>query len=412
MEKTVNKGRLKVSILSLSLLTVMAGAAMAPALGVIREYFVNEKTLFVQLIISMPAVFIFLTSFVFPKLAARLRARTLLMIGLAFYTIGGCVAGVFSSIWLVLLMRALVGIGVGIIMPLSTGLLAFYFDPQEQEGLMGWSSAMNNMGGVIATLISGALATISWRVSFLVYLMGLISIVLCAAFMPNDKIQQEAAPQEKTRGGAEKAGTRPARKHSEPELGTAAIFKANYVYIIAMFLEMSAFFIYPANFAMVTARAGVIPENLTAIIMAMMDLVAFFGGMLFVKVKAAAGGHTKFVSPILLVVGYILLGVVGGWFGVIAGSICVGFANGEGIPLIISEASKKMGRLAGTTVMPLISAALYIAQFASPFITSGVTAIAGDAVNMPYYWGAVLSVLFLLWSALIPSYNVKNTKVK
>lgn len=392
MEKIVNKKRLKVSILSLSLLTVMAGAAMAPALGVISEYFSDEKTLFVQMIISMPAVFIFLTSFVFPKLAAKFRARTLLMIGLAFYTIGGCVAGVFNSIWIVLLMRALVGVGVGIIMPLSTGLLAFYFSPQEQEGLMGWSSAMNNMGGVIATLISGALATVSWRISFLVYLMGLISIVLCAAFMPNDKIQSDEA--DERRGSAEP-------EHVIPSTGQ--VFRSNYVYIIAMFLEMSTFFIYPANFAMVTVRAGVIPENLTAIIMAMMDLVAFFGGMLFVKVKAAAGGSTKFVAPILFVVGYILLGVIGGWFGVLAGSVCVGFANGEGIPLIISEASKKMGRLAATTVMPLISAALYIAQFASPFIMSGVTAIAGDAVNLPYYWGAALAVVFLLWSVLIPN---------
>ncbi len=392
MEKIVNKKRLKVSILSLSLLTVMAGAAMAPALGVISEYFSDEKTLFVQMIISMPAVFIFLTSFVFPKLAAKFRARTLLMIGLAFYTIGGCVAGVFNSIWIVLLMRALVGVGVGIIMPLSTGLLAFYFSPQEQEGLMGWSSAMNNMGGVIATLISGALATVSWRISFLVYLMGLISIVLCAAFMPNDKIQSDEA--DERRGSAEP-------EHVIPSTGQ--VFRSNYVYIIAMFLEMSTFFIYPANFAMVTVRAGVIPENLAAIIMAIMDLVAFFGGMLFVKVKAAAGGSTKFVAPILFVVGYTLLGVIGGWFGVLAGSVCVGFANGEGIPLIISEASKKMGRLAATTVMPLISAALYIAQFASPFIMSGVASIAGDAVNLPYYWGAALGVIFLLWSALIPS---------
>ncbi len=396
MEKTVNKNKLKVSILSLSLLTVMAGAAMAPALGVIREYFSDEKTLFVQLIISMPAVFIFLTSFVFPKLAAKLRARTLLMVGLAFYTIGGSVAGVFSSIWLVLLMRALVGIGVGIIMPLSTGLLAFYFSPQEQEGLMGWSSAMNNMGGVIATLISGALATVSWRISFLVYLMGLISIVLCAAFMPNDNIQSDEPDEQ--RGSAEAGRSLPS---------TGQVFRSNYVYIIAMFLEMSTFFIYPANFAMVTAKAGVIPEDLTAVIMATMDLVAFFGGMLFVKVKAAAGGSTKFVSPILFVAGYVLLGVVGGWFGVIAGSVCVGFANGEGIPMIISEASKKMGRLAATTVMPLISAALYIAQFASPFIMSGVTAVAGDAVNLPYYWGAALAVIFLLWSALIPSVSEK-----
>ena len=56
---------------------------------------------------------------------------------------------------------------------------------------MGYSSAMNQMGGVVATLLSGLLANISWRASFLVYLMGLISIVLCLIYLPNDKITQE-----------------------------------------------------------------------------------------------------------------------------------------------------------------------------------------------------------------------------
>jgi len=54
--------------------------------------------------------------------------------------VGGCLAGAFSNIWLVLAFRALVGMGVGIIMPLSTGLLSFYFPPEEQDKLMGWSS--------------------------------------------------------------------------------------------------------------------------------------------------------------------------------------------------------------------------------------------------------------------------------
>ena len=47
-------------------------------------------------------------------------------------------------------------------------------------------------GAAVATLISGLLANISWRLSFLVYLMGLISIVLCLAFMPNDRIGARA----------------------------------------------------------------------------------------------------------------------------------------------------------------------------------------------------------------------------
>ena len=193
---------LAASILSLSLLTVMAGAAVAPALEVIRRHFSDASQLEVQLVVCMPALFIVITNMFFGRLASRFGARTLTMAGLALYTVGGAAAGLFNSIWAVLVMRALVGVGVGIIMPLSTGLLTYYFAPEKREGLMGLSSAANQLGGVVATLLAGVLANISWRMSFLVYLMGLISIVLCLIFMPNDRIRSgESADAEKGGSG-------------------------------------------------------------------------------------------------------------------------------------------------------------------------------------------------------------------
>ena len=128
---------LAASILSLSLLTVMAGAAVAPALEVIRRHFSDASQLEVQLVVCMPALFIVITNMFFGRLASRFGARTLTMAGLALYTVGGAAAGLFNSIWAVLVMRALVGVGVGMIMPLSTGLLTYYFAPEKREGLMG-----------------------------------------------------------------------------------------------------------------------------------------------------------------------------------------------------------------------------------------------------------------------------------
>lgn len=382
IQKPKSGGSLMVSILSLSLLTVMAGAAVAPALGVIQEHFSDSNQLFVQMIISMPAIFIVITNFFFPRFCKAFGAKTLVLGGLILYSAGGCLAGACGNIGLLLITRALVGIGVGIIMPLSTGLLSFYFPPEKQDRLMGYSSAMNQMGGVIATLLAGLLAGISWRLSFMVYLLGLLSIILCLIFLPNDKIRSEE-------GG-------------EKEKKTGAVFKSNYVYIIAMFLLMTIFFIYPANFAMETASDGIIPQQYIAVIMAMMDFIAFFGGLLFVRMKILLKGNTRFLAPILFLIGYLLLALVGGWIGTLAGSICIGFANGAGIPFIISEVSLKEGKAAATTVMPLISAALYLAQFLSPVIMSAVTAALGGTIgHLPYWFAVILAAVFCLWSILI-----------
>ncbi len=372
---------LTAAILSLSLLTVMAGAAVAPALGVIKAYFSDANPVLVQMIISVPALFIVLTNAIFPVLCRRFKSRTLALLGLFLYTVGGCVAGVFSSIYLVLIMRALVGIGVGIIMPLSTGLLSFYYPPEKLDGLMGLSSAMNQMGGVVATLLAGLLSAVSWRASFLVYLMGLLSILLCLVFLPNDSISPPA-------DGVEKRNE---------------IFRTYFPYILAMFLLMSSFFLYPANFALETTAEGLIPQRFIALIMAGMDLVAFLGGLLFVRCKLLLGRHMRLLAPILFLAGYLLLFLAGGWFGTLAGSVCVGFANGVGIPFLISQSSLRAGRSAAATVMPLLSAALYLAQFLSPILMGAVSTLFGGVEHLPYCFAAILSAAFLLWSWRLPS---------
>lgn len=368
---------LAASILSLSLLTVMAGAAVAPALEVIRAHFSDANRTSVQLIVSMPAVFIVITNLCFNRLAEKFGSKTLVMAGLVLYTAGGCCAGLFDSIGLVLLMRALVGVGVGMIMPLSTGLLTYYFPPEKREGLLGLASAANQLGGVIATLLAGLLAGISWRLSFMVYLMGLISIVLCLIFLPNDRIGGAAQPDEAPRGG---------------------VFRRNLTHIATMFLLMSAFFVYPANFAIVTAAEGDIPMQLCAPVMAGLDLIAFLGGLLFVWVKRVSGRFAALVAPLMFLAGYCLLAFVGGTAGTLAGSALIGFANGVGIPYIISTASANEGRRAATTVMPLLSASMYLAQFVSPFLLSAVAAFAGGAARLPYYLAVALSALLCLIS--------------
>ena len=171
-----------------------------------------------------------------------------------------------------------------------------------------------------------------------------------------------------------------------------------------MFLLMTTFFLYPANFAMETVQDSVIPARYIASIMAGADLIAFFGGLLFVVLKKICGRFARFLAPLLFLAGYLLLILAGGWFGVLAGSACIGFANGVGVPFIIFEASVRAGKAAATTVMPLISAALYLAQFLCPILMSIVRMLFGSAVShLPYCFAVVLAVFFCFWSVLIPS---------
>ena len=382
MHTEKNSGKsLACAILSLSLLTVMAGAAVAPALGVIREYFSQENPLFIQMIISIPALFIFITNLIFPKICSRAGSKTLVMTGLFLYTAGGVAAGLFSNIWLVLLMRAVVGVGVGIIMPLSTGLLAYYYSSEQLDEMMGWSSSMNQLGGVIATLLSGVLASLSWRASFLVYFLGLLSILLCAAFLPDDRIPSG---------------------HSSSSSENLKTFSP---YIVAMFFLMMSFFLYPSNFAMISTMDGSVPQHWIAVIMAGMDVVAAISGALFVKIKGFLGNSIRCLAPVLFLSGYLLLAFTTQLTGILLGSACIGFANGIGIPYLIAAASHKAGKTAAATALPLISGALYLSQFLTPFVYSAVESVPvfSGILHLPYYLGIGTSVIFLCWSVVMLS---------
>ena len=372
--KKERRRNLTITILSLSLLTVMAGAAVAPALDYIKTYFSGVDQTLVQMIISIPSLFMALTNFIFPRLCKIFKARTLLLGGLALYVVGGCAAGLFSDIYIVLIFRAIVGIGAGIIMPMSTGLLSFYYTRDKQDRLMGYSSAMNQMGGVIATLVSGVLASFSWRASFLVYLMGVPCAVLCMLHLPNEKIASNEKKKEKE-----------------------GVFGKYYMFLVAIFLSMFTFFVYPSVFAIQTVQEGIFPAKFFPVIMASMDFVAFLGGLAFVHLKKALNMKVRFVAPLGFFVGYVALFLLGGWVGALIGSWCIGFSNGVEIPFVISTASQRAGKAAGTTVVPMISFSMYMAQFVTPMILNG----AGSVIPVPYAVAAITAALLFLWSFTI-----------
>ena len=95
MTKTNVSRRVTATILSMSLLTVMAGAAIAPALGIIKAHFSEAPAILVQFIVSMPALLIIVTNLFFLPLSRVLRTRAIATTGLLLYVVAG--AGVSAS---------------------------------------------------------------------------------------------------------------------------------------------------------------------------------------------------------------------------------------------------------------------------------------------------------------------------
>ncbi len=366
--------RVTATILSMSLLTVMAGAAIAPALGIIKQHFASAPGLLVQLIVSMPALLIIITSLVFRTISKVLRTRSIAIIGLLLYVVAGAGCYWVQEIHVLLALRALLGVSVGLIMPLSTGLLAYYFPPTELARLMGLSAAMNQMGGVVATLLAGLLATIEWNYAFLVYLLGLIALVMVLVWLPNEQLSSH-----------DKQGNAFEPRH---------LLKF-HPSVIGMFLLMLIFFIFPTNFAIIASHQTALSPQTITIIMVGLDFVAFFVGLAFGHLMKAFRRAIKYLAPISFLIGYGLY-LPGNITSLLLGSALIGVAAGVGVPYLNTIASIKGGKNSATTVMPLLSAALYLGQFVSPIMVMPLTRIISpDEITGPYTVGVILSMIFL-----------------
>ena len=373
MEKTSKK--VTATILSMSLLTVMAGAAIAPALGIIKAHFSEANGLVVQLIVSMPALLIIVTNLFFLSISRRLRTRAIATTGLLLYVAAGAGCFFVDDIYVLLFMRTLLGISVGLIMPLSTGLLAYYFPPEEQARLMGLSAAMNQMGGVVATLLAGLLATIEWNYAFLVYLMGLIAVVMVWLWLPDEQL-----------GSANKRGI-PFQPRQLLKFHPS---------VVGMLLLMMIFFIFPTNFAIIARQQTALSTEAITMIMVGLDVVAFFVGLVFGAMMHLFRQPIKYFAPVFFLLGYAAY-LVPTVPMILVGSACIGMANGVGVPYLNTIASIKGGKNSATTVMPLLSAALYLGQFVSPLIVMPVAkTLFGDDLTAPYKTGILLCLVFFV----------------
>jgi MFS family permease len=377
--------KLKITILSLSLVTVMSGAAVAPALGAIANYFSKADPLLIKLIITLPALFIIFTSLLFSLISSRLSSKTIAISGLFLYIIGGCGAGFVNNIYLLLAFRSILGIGVGLIMPLSTGLFAYFFDKNEQSKLMGYSSAMNNLGGIMATMLSGYLVSLNWRYSFAIYLLGLFVVILVIIVLPKAEMSK-----------------------TKRSIDIKSIRKIA-PYVFAMFITMVIFYTVPSNFSIIVTKKNLIPTSFIGLLMSVQNITSFIIGLALSFIVKKVGRYSKYFASGMLALGLFSLSSTDHIITIVFGLFALGVGLGIMVPILNAQVSLHVDKEKMTSAMAIMSAMLYLGQFLSPILIDGVQSLFHlQGLQMPFYLAMILSIAFMISFVKIPISVAKN----
>lgn len=167
-----------IGIWSISALNALPGLAVSPILGKLSAIFPHATELDIQMLSSLPSLLIIPFIILSGKLTEKINNIWLLQIGLVIFSLSGILYLLSTKMWQLIAVSALLGVGSGLIVPLSTGLISRFFIGPYRTKQFGLSSAITNVTLVLATILTGYLAEINWHLPFLVYLFPLFSIVL------------------------------------------------------------------------------------------------------------------------------------------------------------------------------------------------------------------------------------------
>lgn len=366
------------AIYSISMVTSLPGLAISPILGHLENIFKNANELQLQLLESLPSFIIVPFILLAGRLSLKINKKKILIIGLSVFFVSSIIYPFANSLKLLLYISALLGVGAGMIIPFSTGIVADYFSGPARTRQLGYVSSINNLTLVLATLLSGFLAGINWHYSFLVYCLSGISLFF-SFFLENKP------PYLKTENTGNQTGSHPSTKKFRWPI------RLMLLYFFITFLVLSI----PFNLAIYMHDLKIGSSDTSGTLISVFFLSITLPGFFLNRILHTFKKYTNFISMVLISIGLTFFAVVGGMFLLTLGVIFSGFGYGIMQPIIYDKTASGVNPAQATYALSLVMVMNYIAIVAYPFILS---AFSQDASYFPFLLTSILSVAFTIFS--------------
>ena len=378
-----------IGIWSVSALTSLPGLAVSPILGELSTIFPHATELDIQMLTSLPSLLIIPFVLLAGKLAEKRDFIRLLRVGLWLFAASGVLYLFSSRMWQLMAVSALLGIGAGLIIPLSTGLISRYFTGEYRVRQFGYSSAITNMTLVVATAVTGYLAEVHWRLPFAVYLLPLISLVL-SAYLKKDTasvtIKQAAA--------------------IIPPIQSTPVISGKYGIHIRHLVQLMLFY------GLVTYVVLAVTFNLpflmeahhfssgnSGLMISLFFLAIMAPGFILDSLVKLLGNKTKLYSLLAIAIGLLLIWISPTEWLIVPGCILVGLGYGIIQPLIYDKTVDTAIPQKTTLDLAFVMVMNYLAILLSPFITDFFQWIFHTgSQEFPFIFNLCITILIMYWA--------------
>lgn len=325
-------------------LGVMAGGLVGPALPGLGAHFgrgVNELEL--RLVLTVPALFMAISAALSPLLRVFLSHRSALATGLLVYAIAGMAGAFAPNLVFLLAMRAILGLGTGLLMTTTITVIADAFEGEDRIGVLARQSAFMSISSIFVALLGGVLAAIDWRATFAVYGLALLLV------WPTLRILMPPAGE---------------RMRSEP----VTRLEGGIILILASaaFIGMLGFYLLPMLIPFLLPKIGILSPTAAGGALALSMAASAVGSLAYRRMRSRAGPAS--LLAIALASMALSIGAIGqaqtlAWL--LTSMVVFGLGIGILLPNLSDTAAQMIDINRRHVAIGIITMGLFIGQFAS-----------------------------------------------
>ncbi len=373
-----------IAIYSISMVTSLPGLAISPILGHLETIFKDSSELQLQMLESLPSFIIVPFILLAGRLSLHVNKKKILIIGLSIFFICSIAYPFADKMWLLLLISAILGIGAGMVIPFSTGLVADYFSGKYRTRHLGLVSSITNISLVLATLFAGFLAGVNWHLPFLVYCLSGISLFF--AFFLDDKPPYSQSPAQKKPA--------PAQGSVFSRFDWPIRLMLFYYFITLLALNI------PFNLSLYMHNLKVGNYDTSGTLISVFFLAMTLPGLFINNILSKLKGNTNFIALCCICIGLIPFTFKSDLFSLAIGVILIGLGYGIMQPIIYDKTAASVTPTHATYALSLVMVMNYVAIITYPFILEGVSDIfrASSSSCFPFIFSIVIAIAFTIFA--------------
>ncbi len=365
-------------IWSVSALTSLPGLAISPISDKLSLIFPGASELDIQLLTTLPSLLIIPFILFAGYISERVGYIKLLYSGLLLFLASGILYFFCTGIKGLIVVSALLGVGAGIIIPLSTALVSRFFAGEKKTRQFGYVSAVTNLALVVATAVTGWLADIEWKLPFIVYLLPIFSLLL--------------VPEIQRCGSDIKEDAGDSREQQARSVEYRRLLGYMLYYLLITYLVMAVSINLPFLLGKYGYDSGVVGVVTSLFFLAMM-----LPGLFINRILAFLKNRVLMFSLLLIGLGLLDIYLNRSVLFIVIGCVAAGFAYGVAQPYIYDTASAMAPLNKVTAVFAWVMTMNYVAIVIAPFVVEFFQWMFGSkSDSFPFILNAVLSFVVLV----------------